>query len=398
MVALKDVHHGVVGGGANIVCHWPRQGGIWHWGDEILVGYIESPCEYKNREEVGHGQKGIWRRGYVRLRRSLDKGETWVDAGKVFDNSLPVEEQQRVLHLDDYRMDAYGRSVGPPRAAMDMTSPDAVFLMGRAWCGSESRAEDGAIVRGNVVYAFRSTDRGRSWEKIPSILWPNHTRTLVELANNTLKTDDGRWICWLVGTEGIEGVSKSRMYSAQLYASENHGETWEFYSEIYGDPTHRIAASYPHIVVLPSGRWLGFLGCWFQSGGARVRWTSLCVSDDQGLNWSEPRRIHSWSISPFPVLLRDGRLVVFFMRRVPDPTGLYAIVSEDEGVHWSKPLCIRDDTIPAGPRGGIDGGYPVAFEMDDGRLFTAYYWQHDDADVPWHGGRKFIAGTSFRLD
>ena len=86
------------------------------------------------------------------------------------------------------------------------------------------------------------------------------------------------------------------------------------------------------------------------------------------------------------------------MRRNPDPTGLYAIVSEDEGLHWSQPLCIRDDTIPAGPRGVIDGGYPVAVQMDDCRIFTAYYWQHHDPDVPWHGGCKFIAGTFFRLN
>jgi hypothetical protein len=35
--------------------------------------------------------------------------------------------------------------------------------------------------------------------------------------------------------------------------------------------------------------------------------------------------------------------------------------------------------------------------MADGRLLVAYYWQHDDPDVPWHGGRKYIAGTFFRM-
>jgi len=35
--------------------------------------------------------------------------------------------------------------------------------------------------------------------------------------------------------------------------------------------------------------------------------------------------------------------------------------------------------------------------LDHGRIFTAYYWQHDDPDVPWYGGRKFIGGTFFRL-
>jgi hypothetical protein len=105
-----------------------------------------------------------------------------------------------------------------------------------------------------------------------------------------------------------------------------------------------------------------------------------------------------WSVSPFPLLLRDGRIVLIYMRRNPDPTGLYEIVSEDLGVTWSKPVCLRDDTLSAGPTGLIDGGYPVAVQMVDNRIFTAYYWQHDDRDVPWYGGRKYIAGTFFRVN
>jgi sialidase-1 len=127
-----------------------------------------------------------------------------------------------------------------------------------------------------------------------------------------------------------------------------------------------------------------------------VRWTCLCHSEDGGLNWSAPLRIHAWSVSPFPLLLADGRIVVVYMRRF-GPTGLYAIVSEDAGESWSEPLCLRDDTIAAPPRGVVDGGYPLALEMDDGRIFVAYYWQQDDADVPWHGGRLFIGGTYFKV-
>jgi hypothetical protein len=406
MAILEDVGHVVVGGGPDLVCHWPRQGGIWHWGDEILVAYIESPCEYKEEREVGHGQDGIWKRGYVRLRRSLDGGLTWSDAGKVFDNSLPLQQQRRVLHLDEYHHENITGHVGAKRESIDMSNPDAILIMGRAWCGDEIKLPDGTTARDNVTYCYRSPDRGLRWEEVPSIVWPNCTRTVVELANNTLKLGAHRLVCWVVGSEGIEGVIGAGTYSPQLYASEDDGVTWDFYTEVFHDATARIAASYPHVVALPSGRWLCFLGCWRQSLGCGhqhgrprdIRWTSLCVSDDEGLNWSEPRRMHSWSVSPFPILLNDGRLVVIYMRRVPDPTGLYAIVSEDEGLHWSPPACIRDDIPACGPREFIDGGYPVAIQMDDGRIFTAYYWQHDDPDVPWYGGRKFIAGTFLRLE
>jgi len=387
---LTDVCHVRVGGGRDLLCHWPRQGGIWHWGNEILAAYIESPCRYKDRSEVGHGQTGIWKQGYVRLRRSLDGGQTWGDAGKVFDNSVPVDEQRRLLHLDDY----HGQG-GTERDVIDMDSPDAILIMGRAWCGQETEAPDGSTVRENVSYCFRSADRGRSWENVPSIIWPNHTRTVVELANNYMKTGSPRMYAWLVGCSAIEGPG-SKQYNVQLYASDDHATTWHHYSEICHDPERRVSASYPHVVPLRSGRWLCFLGCWFGTH-TESRWTSLCHSDDEGLNWSVPRRIQSWSVSPFPLLLDDGRLVVVFMRRNPDPTGLYVIVSDNEGTNWSKPFCLRDDTLCVGPRGGVDGGYPVAVQLDDGRIFTAYYWQHDDPDIPWYGGRKFIAGTYFRL-
>jgi len=270
-------------------------------------------------------------------------------------------------------------------------------MMGRAWCGDEYRTETGVVHRGNVVYCFRSPDRGRTWEDAPSIVWPNHLQAVVELANNTLKLGGSRVMCWVVGCDGIEGVTRARLYAPQLFLSENNGESWNFFSEICCDSNGRIAYSYPQVVVLPSGRWLCFVGAWYIAGGARTRWTSVCHSDDAGLNWSNPRRIHAWSVSPFPLQLKDGRIVVVYMRRNPDPTGLYAIVSENDGLTWSEPVCLRDDTVAAGPRGVVDGGYPLALELDDGRIFTAYYWQHDDPDVPWHGGRKFIAGTYFRL-
>lgn len=397
---VRDIEHVVIGGGENLVCHWPRQGGIWRWGEEILVAYIESPCAYRDPREVGHGQEGIWKQGYVRLRRSVDGGATWGDAGVLFDNSLPVEEQRQILRLDAYRLDEHGRHVGPERERIDMGSEDAIMLMGRSWCGVESQAAVGTVVRDNVTYCFRSDDRGHSWEQTPSIIWPHSTRTVVELANNYLKAGDGRLFCWMVGCGGIEGVAEvgGRTYSPQLYASDDEGENWEFFSDIYCDTENRIAASYPHVVPLESGRWLCFLGCWHQAAGSRIRWASVCASDDGGLNWSALRRIQAWAVSPFPLRLGDGGVVVVYMRRSPDPTGLYAIVSEDDGESWSAPVCLRNDTIEAGPRGGIDGGYPVAVQMDDGRIFTAYYWQRDDADVPWHGGRKFIGGTYFRLE
>lgn len=397
---IGDVQHIRIGGGHDLICHWPRQGILQRWDNELLAGYIESPCDYTDPRQGGHGQGGIWENGYVRLRRSQDAGQTWADDGILFDNSRSVADQRRTLRLDEYGAGALGRPSGPARENLDMSGGDAVFMMGRAWCGNDLTIHQNRAVRNNIAYCYRSADRGRRWETTPSIIFPHDTRTVVELANNVAALDDGRHIAWLVGYGGIEGAASGRgtPYSPQLHVTEDQGESWHFYSEIYCDDAQRIAASYPQVLILPDGRWLCVMGCWHQAAGSRLRWTSVTWSGDQGLTWSPPKKIHMYAVSPYPLLLDDGRIVLIYMRRCPDPTGLYAIMSEDQGETWSAPVCLRDDTLTAGPRGVIDGGYPVAVQMDDGRILTAYYWQHDDLDVPWYGGRKYIAGTFFKVE
>ena len=92
--------------------------------------------------------------------------------------------------------------------------------------------------------------------------------------------------------------------------------------------------------------------------------------------------------APWPMRLRDGRIVVIFGRRKP-PFGIGLIVSEDDGATWSAEAVIRDDGS------GADLSYPVATELDDGRIFTAYYYMEDDGNG--FGGTRYIAGSFFRL-
>ena len=390
MIINDSIEHTLVAGGRNLLCLWPRHGGLWRWGNEMLAGFVESPCAYHHPQEAARDLGGVWKRGYLRLRRSVDGGKTWQDDGRVFDHSLPVEKQRQILRLDEYR----GHDV-PDREAMALDSPDGILIMGHAWCGDEIRERR---LRKSLPFCFRSTDRGRHWESAPSVLWPHHTGNLIEAANNTLNMGNGRFVCWLVGCDGMEGVDAVvRYHGPLLYLSEDHGAQWSFYGEICRDPEGRIAFAYPQIVPLPSGRWLCFVNAWHQNGSVRLSWTALCHSDDQGLTWSAPRRIHMWSFAPFPLRLSDGRIVLLYVRNAPDPTGLFAMISEDDGASWSRPQCLRNDALPAGPRSCMNDGFPVAVEMDGGRVFTAYCWQHEDEDVPWPGGRSFIGGTFFAV-
>ena len=92
--------------------------------------------------------------------------------------------------------------------------------------------------------------------------------------------------------------------------------------------------------------------------------------------------------SPFPLVLRDGRIVVLYGRRKP-PFGIGAMLSSDRGNTWSADFVVRDDALCG------DLGYPVATELDDGRILAAYYYNLDDG-VPG-GGTRFIASSTFRL-
>jgi hypothetical protein len=95
-------------------------------------------------------------------------------------------------------------------------------------------------------------------------------------------------------------------------------------------------------------------------------------------------------------LLQDGRLVIVYALRYNSLYGMACMVSEDDGRTWSDEIILRDD---AGHADGFsDIGYPVVVQLRDNRIFTAYYYQLEEADVPWPGGRKFIAGTFFELE
>ena len=111
---------------------------------------------------------------------------------------------------------------------------------------------------------------------------------------------------------------------------------------------------------------------------------------------------------------RRCRQVIFARREYPG--GIAAIVSDSDGETWSDAEIIRDDAS------GSDLGYPcappppeplydlqlpspellctsglgrVATELDDGRVFCAYYFQLEDGNK--FGGTRFIGGSILTL-
>ena len=383
-VQIEDVRHIKVCGNTDTYCGHPRQGGIFNFGNgEIAVIHDHAPCAYQERSDVSHGLvSGYKARAAILLQRSLDGGETWPEESNlvIFDHSAPLEERRAFLFSDG------------PREELDMSRPESAFFFGRTASGE--MPADGTEPS-LVVFALRSVDKGRTWEKVPTIVAPpGGTMSCLKDNHPLVRMADGTFLGALsCGPPG--GVA--------LYGTDDDGLTWEHVSWITADPTGFGRTTYAGLLLLPGGR----LQCYTLNIGGLRNAIQMNYSDDGGYSWGQPRPIVKWGRSPWrarrkkgvyggsvfyrspwPMILRDGRILVLFGRRKP-PYGIGGLVSEDEGVTWSEEFIVRDDGSSP------DLGYPVATRLDDGRIFTAYYFTLEDGNK--FGGSRFIGGSFFRV-
>jgi len=382
---IQSIHHIKVDYDPKTYCGHPRQCGMKNFGNgELAVLYWRAPCNYETEKDVSHSQAdGYQSRAKAILRRSLDHGQTWLPENDVvvWDETKPVAERMRFLGQDP-----------AGRELLDMSVPEAMYFFGRTTIFRPDPTT-GRNMMCEPVFLIRSADKGHTWERVPVTIPPPPGMTSILKDNHPLATlPDGA----VVGafTAGQPG-------SVWLYGSENYGMTWQCLSRIAVDKAGAGRPTYANLILLPSGR----LQCYMLmlSGGFHA----LCMSEsDDCFTWSEPRPIvrygHGpWATrweagahrgvlyrSPWPLRLRDGRIVVVFARR-EYPAGIAALLSEDDGKTWSDAAIIRDDAS------GGDLGYPVATELDDGRIFTAYYYQLQDGNQ--FDGTRFIGGSFFAL-
>jgi len=398
-VEITDVRHVKVHGSRDAYCGHPRQGGIFNFGNgELAVIHNHAPCAYERPEDVRHDEFGYHARSVALLQRSLDGGETWPEEldVTVWDEAAPLEERRRFLFPDE-----------PVREEIDMSRPESVFFFGRSWCGEE-RPDGGHCI---VCFALRSADKGQTWESVPAVVpCPAPIEQIHKDGHPLVRMPDGSFLGLMSGYGG--GVPGQVM----LYGSDDDGLTWEYLAEVARDPTGGGRPTYPGLLLLPNGRMLGFM---LQIGG-RGHFIGMNHSDDGGYSWSELTPIVRWGHSPWiarrkaqlqraggsggwtrgldaprkfyrspwPMLLHDGRILVLFARRKP-PFGIGGIVSEDEGKTWSQEFVIRDDASTP------DIGYPVATQLEDGRIFSAYYFTLEDGNQ--FGGSRFIGGSLFKV-
>ena len=404
VLTLTDIHHSKLCYSKDRYCGHPRQCGIHNFGNgEIAVLHHHAQAAYQTYDDITHGwdDVGYKRRCQILLQRSLNHGQTWPRENDVtvWNYNRPWDELRELLwRADDPSM---------ARETINLSSPDAVIYFGRALTGKENKTGEHTF----ECFAWRSSDRGRTWEQVPTRVRPPSGMNYVHIDGGPLaKFSDGTQlaVASIGGDDSDVGLTQSVNTGLGIYGTDDNGLSWKYVAEVTRDTTGRGRPTYGALVLLPSGQ----LQCYMNQIGGIRNGIQMNYSDDGGYSWSEPQplvvwgqspwasltRDHAWAgakrsgpcyRAPWPLRLRDGRIVVVFDRRHP-PFGMGLIVSEDDGAMWSAEAVIRADASD------WDLGYPVATELDDGRIFTAYYYMEDDKNN--FGGTRYTAGSSFQIE
>ena len=205
----------------------------------------------------------------VLLQRSYDSAETWLSENEVvvWDHSRPLAERLEVLHgADESQVD---------REAFDLTSPDTLIYFGRH---AISPTGDRELTL--ECFAFRSRDRGHTWEIVPTRVAPppGFSFASIDSAPLTLLSDGTALMPAWMDSRNTGGDSDYVGAIIGLYGSDDNGLSWTYLAEVANDPTLRGRPGYANLVLLPSGR----LQCYFNQIGGIRHALAMNYSDDGG--------------------------------------------------------------------------------------------------------------------
>jgi hypothetical protein len=349
------IHHLKVCGEPGQYAGWPANGGMWAWGNELLVGFALG----KHKEQPGHSRDAASMRDT--LARSLDGGETWsIEPGPAASNIEPTHA----------KADTEAACPG----TTDFTSPGFALTF-----------------RGATF--FLSDDRGRHWQG--PWRFPNVEGQRIQGRTDYLVEGPRTLLAMLTVTkqDGLEG-------RVGAFRTEDGGGTWKRVAWVGPEPAG--FSIMPATVRLSPSRLLTVLRC--RTAGTHrwlayevsedCNWLESWLSDDNGASWRQvgrPVDDTGWGGNPAALVrLADGRICMAYAWRgfsLEQSSRMCVRYSANDGLSWSDEVVVR-----SGDGANQDVGYPRMCQRPDGKLVLLYYYNHAFRDAPsW----RYIAATVF---
>ena len=216
---LTEVQHSKLCYSKDHYCGHPRQCGIYNFGNgEIAVMHHRARSTYRTLNDIRHGWDdiGYKRRCQIVLQRSLDHGQTWPSENDVvvWNYNRPWDELRELLwRADDLSL---------PRETIDLSSPNAVIYFGRALTGRKNKEGQGTF----ECFAWRSGDRGQTWEQVPTRVRPPSGMNYVHIDGGPLaKFDDGTQlaVASIGGDDRDTGLPESVNSGLGIYGTDDNG-------------------------------------------------------------------------------------------------------------------------------------------------------------------------------
>lgn len=305
------------------------------------------------REGAGH----VCPYGRINIVYSKDNGQSWSPPVCIFDT--PADERDPSIQT-------------LPDGRVLVTAASGYYWMRenfRKNFKSEAQYVTQAKQKHSGNYYIFSDDSGKNWSKPKKVkafcphgpFWHKN-----KFYHPSLSTKDSKRFVSLWETDPDAGNwQKTALIASSKYAK---------------DDTRTVVYEEPHTIVLRDGTFLTALRV--PSDG----YMRTSFSKDQGKTWSEPIKTKVRGYPQHLLQLKDGRILATYGYRYR-PYGIRACISKDGGKTWDLD---NEIIIRSGGR-NWDLGYPVSIELNDGRIFTVYYYNTKD--------RKdcFIEGAFFKL-
>lgn len=308
---------------------WPANHGLWHWGNEIVVGF--QSCVFKVVGDSNHAIDKTQPRTHLQA-RSRDGGRTWA-----------VEE---IAALQDW--------VAIEDKGLQAASRCKLSAQHSALTFKAHPAKDGSL------WMFTSEDACRSWDGPFEVrLFDQRT---IEPRIDYIVHDDTSVTAFLTAFK--DNGKEGRVFCAR---SIDGLSSWRFLSWIGEE---RLGFNImPSTVRLEDGSYL----CATRWQEGDLWGIDTFRSTDDCRSWQlqgHPVQGGGLSNPPSLLRLRDGRLCLTYGYRAK-PYGIRARLSIDSGTSWGDEIILRDDG------GHWDLGYVRSVELPCGDVVSVYYFCHD---------------------